>query len=277
MLYFNLNDKSIINYYSSGKTDVIEYEHIWRTLDQCQLFFVISGDLYIKEGNEEFHLKSGDYLITRPGVYYGGYKASTSIYHWNHFTFYENSVSFTDQKNDSYDYSIPRYGHLKEWDMFVILFVLLEQYCAYPEKKFITNKINLVLLLELINNVTCTPLIITSKDKRFQPIMDYFNHNPYYNEFTDVKSMAEFFGYSEKYLIRIFKKNTGKSPMQYFIDKKVMRAEELLSDTTLSVKEIAEKLNYDYYYFLRLFKKRTGISPTKFRKSVIPNWKNYLK
>ena len=56
-----------------------------------------------------------------------------------------------------------------------------------------------------------------------------------------------------------------------------MRAEELLSDTTLSVKEIAEKLNYDYYYFLRLFKKRTGISPTKFRKSVIPNWKNYLK
>ena len=208
MLYFNLNDKSIINFYSSGKTDVIEYEHIWRTLDQCQLFFVINGDLFIKEGDEEFHLKSGDYLITRPGIYYGGHKASTSIYHWNHFTFDGKAVSFTDEKTDSYDYSIPRYGHLKEWDTFVVLFVLLEQYGAYPEKKFITNKINLVLLLELINNVTRKP-IITSKDKRFQPIMDYFCHNPYYNEFTDVKSMANFFEYSEKYLIKLFKKNTG--------------------------------------------------------------------
>ena len=275
MLYFNLNNHSIINHHTSGKTDVIEYDHIWRTLDQCQLFFVISGDLYIKEGDEEFHLTSGDYLITKPGVYYGGYKSSTSVYHWNHFTFKEEHASFSSEVDAKYDYSIPRYGHLKEWDAFIVLFILLEQYGAFVEKYVITDKLNLILLLELINNVTHAPKI-TSKDKKFQPIMDYFNHNPYYNEFTDVKSMAEFFEYSEKYLIKLFKKNTGTTPMQYFIDKKMMRAEEMLSDTTLSVKEIAEKLNYDYYYFLRLFKKRTGISPTKFRKSVIPNWKNYL-
>lgn len=275
MLYFNLNEQSNINYYSSGKSDVIEYEHIWRTLNQCQLFFVISGDLFIKEGEEEFHLTAGDYLITRPGVYYGGHEPSTVVYHWNHFTFEGEQMSFSAENNNEYDYSIPRYGHLKEWDTFIVLFILLEQYGAYPQKKFITDKINLVLLLELVNSATHTP-VITSKDKRFQPIMDYFNQNPYYNEFTDVKSMADFFGYSEKYLIRLFKKNTGKTPMQYFIDKKMMRAEEMLSETTLTVKEIAEKLHYDYYYFLRLFKKRTGISPTKFRKSVIPNWKNYL-
>ena len=65
--------------------------------------------------------------------------------------------------------------------------------------------------------------------------------------------------------------------MQFLIDKKMMRAEEMLSDTTLSVKQIAAKLNYDYYYFMRLFKKRTGMSPTKFRKSIIPNWKPYLQ
>ena len=88
--------------------------------------------------------------------------------------------------------------------------------------------------------------------------------------------MADFFGYSEKYLIRLFKRNTGRRPMQFFIDKKIKRAEEMLSNTNLSVKQIAEMLHYDYYYFMRLFKKRTGVSPTKFRKFVIPNWKSYL-
>ena len=115
-----------------------------------------------------------------------------------------------------------------------------------------------------------------SKDKRFQPIMAYFKQNPFYNEISDIKSMATFFGYSEKYLIKLFKKNTGKSPLQFLIDKKMLRAEEMLSDTTLSVKQIAEKLNYDYYYVMRLFKKKTGMSPTEFRKFVIPNWKSYL-
>ena len=276
MVYFNINNNSVFNHRTAGKAEVAEYDHIWRTLNECELFFVTSGDLYIKEENEEFHLQAGDYLITQKNKLYGGHKSSTAVYHWLHFSYEGDEISFSSEVNAGYDYSIPRYGHLKEWDAFVILLVLLEQYSADPKKRVISDKLNLLLLLELATNLI-NPPVITSKDKRFQPIMDYFRQNPYYNEITDVKSMAEYFGYSEKYLIKLFKKNTGKSPMQFLIDKKMIRAEEMLSDTTLTVKQIAAKLHYDYYYFMRLFKKRTGMSPTKFRKSVIPNWKNYLQ
>lgn len=276
MLYFNINNDSVLTNISAGKAEVEEYLHIWRTLNECELFFVLSGDLYIKEEDEEFHLQAGDYLIIQKNKYFGGHKPSTTIYHWLHFTYEEKEFSFTNEVDNQYDYSIPRFGHIKEWDAFVILLVLLEQYTMDTKKKLISNKLNALVLLELASNLI-NPPVITSKDKRFQPIMDYFRQNPYYNEITDVKSMADYFGYSEKYLIKLFKKNTGKSPMQFLIDKKMMRAEEMLSDTTLSVKQIAAKLNYDYYYFMRLFKKRTGMSPTKFRKSIIPNWKPYLQ
>ena len=275
MLYFYINNNSIIKHLSAGKAEVVEYNHIWRRLDECELFFVTAGELFIKEGNEEFHLKTGDYLITQPKVDYGGYGLSTGTFHWVHFTFDGKEIAFSERKDQEYDHCVPRLGNIKEWDALVVLLVLLEQYSVNPKKRIISNKMNQIVLLELMESVI-NPSAMASKDKRFQPIMDYFNQNPYYNEFSDVKGMADFFGYSEKYLIRLFKRNTGKSPMQFFIDKKIKRAEEMLSDTNLSVKQIAEMLHYDYYYFMRLFKKRTGVSPTKFRKFVIPNWKSYL-
>ena len=89
--------------------------------------------------------------------------------------------------------------------------------------------------------------------------------------------MAEFFGYSEKYLIRLFKKNTGMPPIQYLTEMKMEKARELLADQKMSVKEIAASLHYDYYYFMRLFKRRTGMSPEKFRKTITPDYTPYVR
>ena len=88
--------------------------------------------------------------------------------------------------------------------------------------------------------------------------------------------MAEFFGYSEKYLIRLFKRNTGQSPLQYLITKKIQRAQEMLANSDMTVKAIAATLHYDYYYFLRLFRKKTGMTPNQFRKMIIPDFTTFI-
>ena len=88
--------------------------------------------------------------------------------------------------------------------------------------------------------------------------------------------MAAYFGYSEKYLIYLFKRNTGQSPLQYLTAKKIQRAEEMLAGSDMTVKGIASMLHYDYYYFMRLFRKSTGMTPTQYRKAVIPDWRDYL-
>jgi AraC-like DNA-binding protein len=62
---------------------------------------------------------------------------------------------------------------------------------------------------------------------------------------------------------QLFKKYTGLSPYQYFLDLKIGRAKELLVQRQHSIKEIAHMLSFDDpYYFSHLFKKKTGHPPS---------------
>jgi AraC-like DNA-binding protein len=65
---------------------------------------------------------------------------------------------------------------------------------------------------------------------------------------------------------QIFKKCTGVSPYQYFLELKIARAKELLEQGQFTIKEIAYMLSFDDpYYFSHLFKKKTGLPPSKWR------------
>lgn len=63
-----------------------------------------------------------------------------------------------------------------------------------------------------------------------------------------------------------FKKQTGVSPLQYYLLLKIEKSKELLLNTDYTQKEIAFQLGFDSdVYFNRLFKRKTGMSPGKFR------------
>jgi AraC-like DNA-binding protein len=72
---------------------------------------------------------------------------------------------------------------------------------------------------------------------------------------------------SKYHFSKKFKKLTGESPINYFINMKMQRACYLLDSTPRSIKHIASELGYqDAYYFSRLFKKNVGIAPDTYRK-----------
>lgn len=73
--------------------------------------------------------------------------------------------------------------------------------------------------------------------------------------------------YSKNYIINIFKEKYGKTPYQYFLERKTETAKAYLAHSNLSVGEIAKKLQYtDQQYFSANFKKITGYSPLAYRK-----------
>ena len=75
---------------------------------------------------------------------------------------------------------------------------------------------------------------------------------------------------SEEYLIRIFKKYLGTTPMRYFTEKKIQTARHLLEETSMSIKEISWKLKFtDQYHFSRVFKKATGFCPSEYRHNCV--------
>ena len=78
--------------------------------------------------------------------------------------------------------------------------------------------------------------------------------------------VAEYMNISYSTFRHIFKKYTGLSPAQYFINLRLFRAKELLRGSNISIKEISYTLCFESpEYFATLFKNRTGLSPSVFR------------
>lgn len=65
---------------------------------------------------------------------------------------------------------------------------------------------------------------------------------------------------------REFRKEFDDSPTNYINDKRLEKAQELLTVTDLPISEIAYETGFqDSLYFTRLFKKKIGIPPTTYR------------
>lgn len=79
--------------------------------------------------------------------------------------------------------------------------------------------------------------------------------------------LASYTGLSKQHLSHLFNKETGYSPIDYFLRMKMQHAASMLDLTDLTVKEIAASIGIsDPYYFSRIFKKLIGYSPTGYRK-----------
>ncbi len=96
-------------------------------------------------------------------------------------------------------------------------------------------------------------------------IISYLKSNVYSS--VSLEKVSEITFYSPVYCSTVFKKQTGKSIIDYFLDLKVNEAKKLLIEGETALKDVAEKLAFsDYNYFSRTFKKRTGYTPLEYRK-----------
>ena len=82
----------------------------------------------------------------------------------------------------------------------------------------------------------------------------------------DAGSVAKAAGLSRVHFTRLFKKHTGITPHEYYINYKINRLKEKLSDTNLSIAQAFAACNVDYNgHFAKVFKEKTGVSPSAYR------------
>ena len=104
------------------------------------------------------------------------------------------------------------------------------------------------------------------KDNRIEEAIHYIRKH--INETIELGVLAEKSGLSKDHFIRLFKKETGDTPLRYIIRKKIEKAQLILITDDMSIKNVALNLAFeDYSYFNRLFKKITGVTPQEYRTS----------
>lgn len=85
-------------------------------------------------------------------------------------------------------------------------------------------------------------------------------------ELPTVSELAARLHVSVEHFSRLFRAATGRSPMDFLLERRMAHARHLLRESPLAIGEIADRLGYrDVYFFSRQFKEKTGRSPTAFR------------
>ena len=71
---------------------------------------------------------------------------------------------------------------------------------------------------------------------------------------------------NEQYLMRVFKKTTGISILEFITNERLWLAKELLINTNYPINRVADTVGYgNYSYFTKLFKRHTGLTPQNYR------------
>ena len=84
----------------------------------------------------------------------------------------------------------------------------------------------------------------------------------------ETANIASIFHYNEKYLGRLFKKETGLSIKEYVNRQRLLQAKQLLECTNNTILDISSRTGFNNVtYFNRLFRKEFGMTPTEYRSS----------
>lgn len=96
-------------------------------------------------------------------------------------------------------------------------------------------------------------------------ISEYLDEH--FMEEITLQQLGEIFHMSHYYLARLFKRETGRSPINYVMHRRIGEAQNLLMNSDMPIGKISESLGFGEHCHLNsMFKKYIGITPSGYRK-----------
>ena len=110
--------------------------------------------------------------------------------------------------------------------------------------------------------------LISKKEEIVKQIERYL-YLHYNDSNLSIGEVAEKFCFSQSYITRLYKSQTGITPIQYVDEMRMKKAIELLNHRSLTMDQIAEAVGYkNQFYFTKRFKKYDGVPPSKYKQQI---------
>ena len=102
------------------------------------------------------------------------------------------------------------------------------------------------------------------RDFYIHEALNYIEHN-FQNDIT-VEDIADVCGLNRSYFGKIFKNAVGKTPQEFLLNYRMLKATELLKLTRLSIRDVSNAVGYaNPLHFSRAFRNIYGIPPRDWR------------
>ncbi len=269
------------------------YVHFKRQSNQYILYFIESGELFLREGNTQYHLQKNDLLLLDPSRTHAGIKSSKCRFFYFHFNLkdineqtkeetitllrshYEKIQHFTTVDDADTGLMLAKYYPASTSTLATQILLkaegivnALHSNSLYGQAK--ANALLYELLLQMVETTAQAFLhteqqSLTRIKQTIPELLLYLNQS--YSENISSIDLEERFHCNFDYLNRLFKRNTGQTIFHYLNDLRIERAKQLLATGLYTVSEVASRTGFrDIYYFSRVFKKCTSTTPSNYQK-----------
>lgn len=251
---------------------------VYHSHDFLQLVIVLSGNGRYRVEDKIHYIKEGDVLIFNPSVGHQSLPLETE----------ENParellIGFSDIQLRNFERNrlpmtegssiIHTSGELRQRIFKICASMEAENAVDKPGRYHMMKAYLMQLLVLLLREQAepvknCQSYAFETVNKKYvvEQIRNYFEDH--YSEKVSLDRIAENMYLSPFYISKIFKSETGDTPIRYLINIRLEKAREiLLEDMSMSVQEVAAMVGYDdAYHFSKLYKKHFGVSPSQTRK-----------
>ncbi|WP_314001253.1 AraC family transcriptional regulator [uncultured Paenibacillus sp.] len=261
-----------------------------RVLFDYELLYIMEGKVIAIIEDTVYEGERGDIFLFRPGQKHKIVKMEGGRFRQPHihFDFFYNpdsdkvKVSFRPLEEISSEEAkwfrddiidempVPLSSHLRLKNPILIekmmMDIIYEYETKMPYYEFKVKGLFIQLWIQLLreNYWSLNPHLETNMHALMQ-VKQYLMHNT--NRKVSLEEIAKLSGISKHYLVRLFQKAFGMSPIQFHQLMRVYAARHMIQFTTDPLSIIAEKMGFSgIHAFSRFFKTVEGTSPSFYRR-----------
>lgn len=261
--YYDFYDESIITtVLQNTKEELNNYDKKVHYHNCHELYFLVNGTRKYMLDNKIFEVSKYDCVIVEQGTLHrtfggNGFERLLIFFKDNYLATYATE-QVIEYINKIFQKKII---HLNADQFFEIQSYFKKLSSETGIKQYISF-INIVsILIQNINN----GIQKKNNNDLITDITEYIEVN--YKDIITLEQITKEFLISKEYLCRLIKKNLGISVITYLNIIKIKHADELLTNTDMSITEISFECGFNSStYFGRIFKKIIGVTPSKYRK-----------
>lgn len=91
----------------------------------------------------------------------------------------------------------------------------------------------------------------------------------HFTEPITLDHLAEYANLNKYYLVHVFNREMGCSPISYLLDRRIGESNRLLENSNISIRQISQQMGFSSSsYFSQSFRRYTGFSPAEYRRQT---------